>query len=161
MLPTEKLLNYEKIIVTGPQRSGTTFAAELISKELNYNYIHESKIKYSNLTMIYNQLLQPDHKCVIHCPSMSAIIHWIDSPKTIAVYMKRNTNHIKKSQEKLNWQFENIERQRYFKETGEIALIKYEAWELFQKSHMRIPYIELEYNSLSVYPEWKKKIKVI
>ena len=54
-LAVEKCKSFRKVLVTGPQRSGTTFASKAISTALGYRWIDEkayqvhNEIEFSNL----------------------------------------------------------------------------------------------------------------
>ena len=57
----EELIDYAyffpKIVVTGNQRSGTTYAAYAIAKELNHTHVDEMRFKAHNFDL-FKQLLK-------------------------------------------------------------------------------------------------------
>ena len=66
----EKCKSFRKVLVTGPQRSGTTFASKAISTALGYRWIDEKVYKVHN-EIEFSNLIQDSNKYVIHCPAMS------------------------------------------------------------------------------------------
>lgn len=144
---------YDKIVVTGPQRSGTRITATIIAHDLSYRYIDEMQIRLYSMCELFKLLLASD-KVVIQCPHISAICHMIDTPSTTIIFTKRNLKDISKSQKRVEWKKNEESLKQYFFETGDINEIKYRVWEQFQKPQMKVPYYEIEYESLKEHPLW-------
>lgn len=149
----EHLKSFKKILVTGPQRSGTTIAAKIIAEELQYKYIDERAVDVRSLTKLYEKLTDKNN-LIIHGPCFCSMIHWLDAPDTAVVLVRRDTDEIKKSEQKIGWNEEEFELKNYFTKQGTIAKIRYSVWENFQQPTMKIPAFELEYKSLSDHPLW-------
>ena len=60
---------FTTIVVTGPQRSGTKFAAEIIAEQLALRYVNESEFGVHRLDRFWELL---DEKVVIQAPALSA-----------------------------------------------------------------------------------------
>lgn len=148
------LKDYENILVTGPQRSGTRIASKIIAYELNYMYIDELDIGLQSLNKLFKILFSKE-KVVIQAPHLSAMCHFIDTPSTAIVFMRRDLNEIAASQKRIGWNREKLSLSQYFQEEGNINKIKYQTWYDFQKKHlMTIDYFEIEYNSLKKHELW-------
>lgn len=94
----EYLRPFNKIIVIGPGRSGTTIATKIIAHELKYKFIDESWFE-GTLFEKFLGLLNMDRKMVIQAPCLTHKMHWIGSEASLAfVLMKRDINDILKSQ---------------------------------------------------------------
>lgn len=149
----EQYKNYKKILVTGPQRSGTTICAKILAAELNYTYVDERKVGVRSLTELFNKLSN-ESNIVIQGPAFCSCCQWIDSPETAIIIMRRDVNDIKKSQLRISWEENNNELKNYFKTSGDIAEVRYHYWDEFQSKMMRVPYFEIEYESLKSHPMW-------
>lgn len=149
---------YTKILVTGPQRSGTTIVAHIIAKELGYKYYDERDIGVRSATALFG-VLSKKEKLVIQGPCFCSLIHLIDSPNTAIVLMKRNIDDIRASEERINWEYEKEQLANYFREDGIISQVRYDCWEKYQKPKMAIPYFEFDYERASSHPMWLPKEK--
>lgn len=152
----KELKSFKKILVTGPQRSGTTIAAHIIAKELGYKYYDERNVGVRSLSLLFEKLLSPE-PAVIQGPCFCSLVQWIDSPDTAVVIMKRDVEEIRASEARINWPEEKRELQNYYRDEGVISAMRYENWEKYQKPNMRVPYFELEYSSLADHPMWLEK----
>jgi len=152
----EELKKFKKILVTGPQRSGTTIAGHMIAKDLNYKYYDERDVGVRSCTQLF-KVLSTEELAVIQGPCFCSMAHWIDSPDTAVVMMLRNIEDIRASEARINWPEEKAELKNYFLDSGIISAVRYENWEKYQKPNMQVPYFELDYNSLSSHPMWLEK----
>lgn len=150
------LKKFKKLLVTGPQRSGTTIAANVLARELGYKYVDESHVKTRSLTSLFKMLTNRE-SMVVQGPCFSSIAHWVDTPETAVVMMIRGVDEIRSSEARIDWKWEKGELRNYFLEDGVISVAKYDAWERFQKPNMLVPYFELHYCSLSNHPMWIDK----
>jgi len=151
----ENLKKYNKILVTGPQRSGTRIAAKIIALDTDYAYIDEEEFKVSNLDQLKEILKRK--KIVVQCPGVSAWIQKFSADDTLIVFMKRDAEDILASQKRINWQ-QKTEVSKYNKSGGIISLIKYNEWEGRQRPIIK-HWLELEYESLVKHSLWIPKEK--
>ena len=154
-----QLANYNKIVVTGPQRSGTRITTKIIAHDFGCKMVDEMRLKISSLQKFSEVMLEPN-KMAIHCPALSSIVHLIDFPNTVVVFCFRDFNDIKKSQERIGWKHDTIERAKYFvddTDPREQFEVKYHCWNIFQKPKMRVDFFENHYSSLSNHRLWINK----
>ena len=86
---------FERIIIVGLQRSGTTFTAQAIAKTLNYKFIDEGAFRVKN-SKIFKQLIQQSN-IVVQAPSMTYKIQTLVSENDLVVFMNRKWSDIVKS----------------------------------------------------------------
>ena len=91
-----KCKSFRKVLVTGPQRSGTTFASKALSTALGYRWIDEKAYQVHN-EIEFNNLIQDGNKYVIHCPAMSHLLP-LNFYHTITIWMDRNILEVIKSE---------------------------------------------------------------
>lgn len=153
----EYLKVFRKIIVTGPQRSGTTIAGKMIAVDTEKTYYDEMRFNVGNLRKV-KEILAIDDSAVIQAPGL--VRHIVDlsvDDGTCIVMMIRDVADIQKSQARIDWKFEKSELLR-FEDCGmdiaglSIAEVKYKWWEQ-EKSKIKFP-IELKYESLSEHYLW-------
>jgi hypothetical protein len=161
VLMFEHLKQHKKILVTGPHRSGTTFAATAIQRDLKDTHgLVKEELCHFQQGGVEHWLSTPN-PCVIQAPFVADVCH--QYPQAFIVYMLRNPEDIEKSQwkmtmkngEKVFWpKFEMVVRGDYHTDdySRTIAEIKYDNW---QEQKQRLPnYLELEYESLCEHPLW-------
>jgi hypothetical protein len=128
---------FTTIVVTGPQRSGTKFAAEIIADELGLRYVNESAFGVHALDRFWKLL---DERAVIQAPALSAYCHLLPGHVAV-VFMLRDVDEIQASQSRVARWLENEEPRelaKYFRlPNGESsAAVKYDVWRRFQKPAM-------------------------
>lgn len=157
-------LNHDKILVTGPHRSGTTIAATAIANDLQ------------------THLLVLEERCVLPSSDLSLVDWWINDfkgqavlqapfaadsaqrwPNALVVFMHRDQADIADSHggmrlesgERVAWgRVERTMLDRYNRVGGLVDAI-YADW---QEQKKRIPnYLELEYEDLSEHSLWVPK----
>ena len=69
------LERFDKIVVTGPPRSGTTIAANIIAKELKYKFIDETFYDGNNSQMFLS-LFNIPRKMVIQTTAFLKSLHF-------------------------------------------------------------------------------------
>jgi len=149
----EKILNrlkkYQQILVTGPQRSGTTIATLIIAEELKYSYFLEENFDTDNLWECF-KIYSTNVTCVVQAPGLSAYAHLFPGA---VVFMIRPICEIIKSQKRVGWNFDNMEKAKYFCDNPEISAceLKYKMWTKWQK---RKNMFALQYNSLAGHKLW-------
>ena len=154
----------KKIIVCGPQRSGSRFSANTIAKDLGYKFIDELDYDIINFNKMIN--LTKDEECFcVQAPSLTHLIKDMPNDFTI-IFMFRDIDSIRKSEKRISWVCEAgiIEyTKKEFKSDSRInwnapiSVIKYEIWEKIQKPSIANDFYEVDYNTFSHHPAWKKK----
>lgn len=90
-----ELCNFNKIIVTGPPRSGTTIAGLIIADELNYKFIDETFYDGNNVKKFMWFLNYPERKMVIHNTAFIRDLHIVSNMYYLAVVLiRRNIKDI-------------------------------------------------------------------
>jgi hypothetical protein len=84
--------NYKKILVSGPQRSGTTFLSHILATDLDWGFFDEAR----NI----NAIKRIEENTVIQCPNLCFHLHLIEEPNTLLVYLVRNGKEIDNSAKK-------------------------------------------------------------
>ena len=88
----EWLSKFERIFVTGPQRSGTRICAKMIAHDTGHEFM-QTQI---NMDSFYNfsSLLETKIKYVIQCPTLCRYIHFFDSKDNAIILIRRNIKDI-------------------------------------------------------------------
>ena len=132
-----------RILVTGPQRSGTTIAAHIISQDKGLHYIDENEF-------LKDQTIPPDS--VVQAPFVLkfSVELSIQYPDLHIIKMVRHKQDIIASMERVNWHPELAPHY-------DTLIDHFEAvWKI---SKLHIPedrYTELPYRSLSTHPLFVK-----
>lgn len=148
----EWLTRFSRIIVTGPQRSGTRICARMIAYDTGYDYIDETDFQSDSLYVLFS-LMEKKERVVVQCPVLCRHAHLFSDDRTAVILMRRKIQEIIRSQKRIRWAWEWLERDRYGRTEGDIAEIKYEYWEKHQKKIIKHPF-EIEYASLAEHPLW-------
>jgi len=159
----EYLKKFEKIVVTGPQRSGTRIAAHMIAFDVGYGVLHEIMFR-AHFEEKFRNILQHSKNIVIHAPAMSHVVHTLGENVAV-VFMIRDREDIIKSEKRIAWpDFENdreIEKYRELRRYYDNRLkkscdVKQAVWDNFQKDMIKHRY-EVLFNSLKGHPLYKRK----
>lgn len=152
----DELRKFPKIIVSGPQRSGTTFACAVLQEELGYDKIH---MPYSDRKRCKQWIDELD-RVLIHGPGMAHALVWLTEMKddVAVVWMKRKVEDIIASERRIGWAFEAHELSQYHLKPnhGPISKVKYHFWDKVQR-HLIKNKFEVEYESLKDHPLWVDK----
>lgn len=150
----------EAVLVTGPQRSGTTIAAHILAAELGHRYIDEVAFGAHDHRRAFE--LFAEGGVVVQGPGLCHVAHLYGRREGVVVMMRRDYEAIRRSEERIGWRGERdgynlrIERQKYeamFGMSGDnIALIKYYCWDTLQKP--RCAAFDLDYESMRRHPLW-------
>lgn len=145
------LEGFKYILVTGPQRAGTTITAAMISNDTGYFYFN-------------GQEWEPDFRphleartepIVVHCPGHCAYVHkYADIDSVAVVLVRRSVKAIIRSQARVGWGFEMHELAHYPDAQPPIAQVKYDFWDSHQKQILGVKGFEVKYRSLSRHPMW-------
>ena len=150
----EYLKPFTRIIVTGPQRSGTRVCAKMISADTGLRYVDEQEINVDSLYALAHTLTEGN--VVIQCPALSYWAWAVGTVDDVAiVLMRRPVVEIIASQERVRWGYEWLELMRYGAASSPIAEVKYRFWDE-TKDRIRHPF-EVEYESLKAHPLWIDK----
>ncbi len=149
----EQARAFRKVLVTGPQRSGTTIATKILAHELGYRFVSEKDIKTHSLWRLHKRLFSLRRE-VIQGPCFGSMCHYIDTPRTLVVFMRRDVNEIVRSEQRIGWNAHKWELANYFRDSGTIAAVRYECWEQYQQQLMEVPWIELAHASLAGHRLW-------
>ena len=166
-LQFDYLEKYDKIIVTGPPRSGTTIGSRIIAKELGYKFIDESWYDGNNPRKFF-ELLHLPRKLVIQMTAFAKDIHQMILVNTCIVIMRREIEDILKSM-KHSETFDVEQGVGMFTKFDDEAQIKVLAHYGFDKHHC-LPeviyahlyktiedYYMVEYKSLKDHPLFIKR----
>lgn len=142
-----ELKKYRVILVSGPQRSGTTFTAKAIAKALDYWFIDETEFNVDDVK-VFDKLCSMN-KIVIQCPGM---VHRLTDYSNFAalVFMIRPEADIIASQQRIKWEWEQYELQKlegFDLKAETISAAKYELFYSLIKERFDLA-IELDYNSM-------------
>jgi len=160
----QSLRIFNKILVTGPQRSGTTIAAQIIAADSSMPCVDEKEYSWRD-PAIFRNLLNSKERLVIQCPNFAHIIEQFAGPGKCIVFMHRDPREIIASQRRIGWRSASYQRKLYRGKVPylmhlvtPICVIKYLHWHLHQK--VLIPhYCDLSYASLSSHPRWIKPVQ--
>lgn len=155
-----KWLSQTKIMVTGPQRSGTTFAAFALAEDLGFKFIKETEYGIGNWEK-FKLLLEKYDNFIVHAPALMHRIRELPQDMLIII-MYRNIQDIIKSQVECQWVYELEEKVKYFPYSKQIdcqqpiSLVKYDFIIniVNQYTHMKDRIIWMDYESMSCHPEW-------
>lgn len=146
----EALQKFRYIYVSGPQRSGTRIASQILAHELQIKYIDEADFGVGNRLQL-KVLLSNYDRAVIQCPALSRYIHVIAENTDCVVFMMRPISDIMASEQRINWQCEKEELAKYDRTTGIISQVKYNYWYTVQKETIE-HCIDLYYSDLKSHP---------
>jgi hypothetical protein len=143
------LREQSSILVTGPQRSGTTIGGRILAAELGRTYVDEEDINIAMADAAAAVLSRGN--IVLQAPGLCHLAHNFDCA---VVLMRRRVDDIVRSQQRIGWGgHEHGELVKYGVDTGPIAAVKYRAWDDWQKSLCKAPF-ELDYESLCAHGMW-------
>jgi diaminopimelate decarboxylase len=161
------LKKYKRVLVTGPQRSGTRIASKMIAHDTNLRFVREEEFSVHSVSL-FELIVTREFTIVVQCPGMSHIIHKYSASDTMIVMMMRNVEDIVASEERIGWDhgyFRELlklgisnsaaELRRARREGVRPSELKYENWET-QKEVIQ-HYIEVDYESLSEHELWIPK----
>lgn len=153
------LARYRKILVTGPQRSGTTIVSRILAAESGYRCVDEREFGWSDIER-FAALMADDDRMVIQCPVMARVIERWAHPDYLIVFMHRNPADIIRSERRIRWPSRRVEKRRYRKTVPylshwctPVSVLKYLHWHLVHKP--QVPHsVDLPYESLASHPLW-------
>lgn len=147
MLMFESLSEFNNIVVSGPQRSGTRIATEIISLDTGKSHIDEKDINFHDFRLLEYYLLKGN--VVIQCPGLCHLLHTIQGSDTLIIVIRRPIHEIILSENR-KWsdQARKVELFKYGYSEGVISRVKYAFWESFQKPTLGERAREINYHDL-------------
>jgi hypothetical protein len=147
----ENLAVHKKIVVTGPQRSGTRIGAKMIAADTGHQFVDEAEFLIKD-SALFREFLQRDN-VVLQAPHMLKDLVDDPPPGIFIVLMRRPLDEIHASAARIGWT-ENFggnttELKKFGLTEGDSAAVKYEYWDSHDKS---APFLEVPYESLRDHP---------
>ena len=167
------------VVVTGPERSGTTIMTGMISYSTGYTNIPEET--WDNDFESLWRLLRERDRIVVHAPHLTYRVHEIDEhshDRVLVVFMLRKIDDIVESQRNCQWGsrsehcpddgdprgwgnpasrwYDTVSYELFRDEidpNAHLCLNRQRCWHLRQKDHVR-NYVEVEYETLRSHPLW-------
>lgn len=148
----EWLAPFDIILVTGPQRSGTTICAKMIQADTDKYMVDEGGFDVTDLVR-WADYVTTTSGGVIQCPSMCRYVHWFGKRNDLAVVlMRRSIDEIIASEKRIQWDGA-FELARYNTQDGPVSAVKYNYWDTYQKGFVKHAF-EIEYRSLESHRLW-------
>ena len=151
----EHLGGFERVLVTGPQRSGTRICSKMIAHDTGLRFVDERAFAADSLNRLW-KMLQQETGIVVQCPALCRYVHLLTGESDAVVFMRRPIVDIVASQERIGWEWEPPERIRYGGGVDLIASVKWWEWIDWQKRMIHYPF-EIYYNDLAEHPLWIPK----
>jgi len=153
----EYLRPYRVVLVTGPQRSGTTIAAKMISHDTEKSFWTEEQFGTTNVRRWF-EIVQDYYCVVLQCPAICHVVHRAGQFSDVAiVLMRRPVEEIIASQERIGWtareEPQELAKYGLGPIQGPIAEVKYDFWDSWQKFKVKNAY-EVNYHDLSAHSLW-------
>jgi hypothetical protein len=149
----EHLAAHPRIVVTGPQRSGTRIAAKMIAADTGHAFVDEMQFEIKNAAA-FGEVLKRDN-VVVQAPHMLKDLVDDPPPGIFVVLMRRELEQIHASEERIRWAEvyggKKTELAKFGLTEGDPAAVKYDYWGSHEKS---VPFLELEYEALRRHPLW-------
>lgn len=154
----EEMGQFRVVVVTGPQRSGTTVCARAIAMDTGLGYVDEEDVGFVRPCFFdmaaFWQVVELSAGVVIQAPGACHLAHLLGRDGSVAVVlMRRPVDEIVASQERIGWGCELSELAMYGCCAGRIAEVKYYWWERYQKARVANGF-EVKYGSLREHPLW-------
>lgn len=149
-------MKFKRIVVTGPQRSGTRIATKMIAMDTGHMYVDERDFHIDNGT-VWRQVLATDGVAV-QSPGMLKEVIDDPPPGIFVVLMRRSLEAIHASEDRVGWERRyggnTTELRKFGLTVGDSARLKYDYWDQHPKA---FPYREVDYESLRSHPLWIDK----
>ncbi|GIV82779.1 MAG: hypothetical protein KatS3mg051_2133 [Anaerolineae bacterium] len=148
----EHLARYPRILVSGPQRSGTTIATAMIAADTGHRRLLEEAFGVHSVTRL--RLLLQQQNIVVQCPTMVAYLSDLVDDQALLVWMRRPVADILASQQRIGWNEDEFEKAKLGQAGSPLssAELKYRWW--LENRHRFRHTLELDYESLSAHPMW-------
>lgn len=131
--------NLSRLIVVGPQRSGTRFGSQVLAKHLDWQPLDEMlfmpKPEDQWIPLAAAAVCSASH-VVLQAPALPYAAPMLGQwPETGIVCMQRPVHEIMVSQDRINWNANEgaeLARYGYDKDSGPISVVKYMFWSLHE-----------------------------
>ena len=159
---------YDKIIVTGPRRSGTTFTTKQLAEELGYEAVYLEDF-YTHDEDLFIKILGSEGKKVVQCPTMCHLLHKLDLEDILVIFLKRKLEEISESKQRISldnqknymrgvhMEEDDFEKSKFLKSEipninfyDDISKIKIDVWDNFQSKEVANKF-ELTYEDIERY----------
>lgn len=161
----QRLNTFSRIIVTGPHRSGTTIAVEMIARDTGYEAILEESFDFYDEHKLRDLLRRKG--IVVQCPALFDLMPDLSDSHTGIVLMRRPLDELARSRnrmyspatgQKLSPEEQNTEQlARLGRSEGDAAAIKYELWQTWVDNQQIHNPIVIDYARLADHPLWVSK----
>jgi len=143
----KRLKGFKKICVTGPQRSGTTICAKMLSVDYDLQFFKEEAFGIGSKEG-FARLIRAHDNFVVQCPAVSRHIHELVDDDMAVVWMRRSLKDVVASEKRINWN-DYHERLAYkaMEDKRPIATIKNSYWKKHQKNKIKNSF-EIKFDSL-------------
>jgi hypothetical protein len=150
----EHLATHPKIVVTGPQRSGTRIAAKMIAADTGHTFVDETEFAIKDVGA-FRELFSQRDNIVAQAPHMLKDVVDDPPPGIFVVLMRRDLEQIHASEKRIQWAEvyggNKTELAKFGLTEGDPATVKYAYWGSHEKT---VPFVELEYEALRRHPLW-------
>jgi hypothetical protein len=151
----EHLGGFERVLVTGPQRSGTRICAKMIAHDTDLRFVDEREFCVDSLNRLW-KLLQDETGIVVQCPALCRYVHHLASNDDAVVFMLRPSADIQASQDRIGWEWEPPELMRYDANDEAAAVVKLDYW-FFEQREQITSNFGVVFNKLEKHPLWIPK----
>ena len=158
---------FKKIVVVGPQRSGTRFTTWVLSEDLGYTFIDQKGIGLANWSRLLGQL--DNHvKVVIQGTGCTHKIHELGRDDTLVVWVVRNPDEIDASEKRIRWGAHNLEAGKlpenwWDRQNELLCQARYRYWTEVQRDQLphwlEIRYDDLKHHHLYMPKEERDKLR--
>lgn len=141
------------MLVTGPQRSGTTFAAAAFAQQLAWAFVGERAFGMRNSTRLLAAIAAATRPTVYHLPALSHEVHTLaermpPSRHVVVIFVARDCWDVEASERSVTygsnnetWTCHEAPRERrnfeklsqFFEPTDPICIVKQRVWQRLQK----------------------------
>lgn len=144
------LSEYSRIVVTGPQRSGTTIAAKMVAADTGHTYIDEDDFGITDVTRF--DAVLAGHRIVVQAPHMLRRVADHPPAGTLIVLMRRPVADIHASERRISWGdgSRRAELRALGASEGDPATLKYAYWDRHAGNVPNL--LELSYADLAGHP---------
>jgi hypothetical protein len=147
----EHLAAWPKIVVTGPQRSGTRIAARMIAADTGHRFVDETEFLIKDQGK-FREILLADH-IVVQAPHMLKDVVDDPPPGIFIVLMRRPLDEVHASAARIAWEERyggnTTELAKFGLTEGDSAAVKYEYWDSHKKL---VPFTEVDFAALRSHP---------
>lgn len=154
----EHLRQYDAIVVTGMQRSGTTLAARIIAHDTGHIYVDEDDYGTKDVGMWVSLVTEQSWGHVIHSPAMSRYLERVSGYEDVfVVWVTRPCEEVARSAERIGWNPAE-EGAKYGLSgsitTGQVCEEKRRYWRCCQRTLFGRNYTEVAYEAFKAHPLW-------